>query len=71
MSDEGAEITSNEGKMEMLRGAVYTALVLLAFISTAAFACEGQVGQVGQVVCEDAFLRTIAEHGTLRRMQRR
>jgi hypothetical protein len=36
----------------MLRGAVYSAIVLHALISTAAFACDGQVGQV---IYEDTF----------------
>jgi len=38
--------------MEKLRGVVYTAFVLFTLMSTAAFACEGQVGQV---IYEDTF----------------
>jgi hypothetical protein len=38
--------------MEMLRGVVYTGFVLFSLISTAAFACEGQVGQA---IYEDTF----------------
>jgi hypothetical protein len=38
--------------MEMLRGIVYLAGIFLAFMSTAAFACDGQVGKV---IYEDTF----------------
>jgi hypothetical protein len=38
--------------MEMLRGIVYAAIVLYPFASTAAFACDGQIGKV---IYEDTF----------------
>ena len=36
----------------MLRGIVYLAVIFLAFISTAAFACDGQIGKI---IYEDTF----------------
>lgn len=38
--------------MEMLRGIVYLAIIFLAVISTAAFACDGQIGKI---IYEDTF----------------